>query len=459
MSSSHDRPNILFVFSDQQRWDTLGCYGQPLEVTPNLDRMAAEGVRFANAFTCQPVCGPARACLQTGKYATEVGCFRNAIALPTDETTIAHRLSQDGYEVGYIGKWHLASTNSKFGPPADYVTKPVPPERRGGYKDYWLASDVLEFTSHGYDGYMFDADMNRVDFKGYRVDCLTDFALDYLRTRDGKRPFFLFLSYIEPHHQNDHHCYEGPNGSKQRFKDFVVPGDLVDTEGDWRENYPDYLGCCASLDHNLGRIRAELDRLGLADNTLIVYTSDHGSHFCTRNSEYKRACHDGCTHIPMVAYGPGFTGGEVVDELVSLIDVPPTILSAAGVEVPATMQGRAVQPLVDGTAVDWPDNVFMQISESHVGRAIRTKKWKYSVRAPHRSGSTDPDSDLYVEDYLYDLEADPHERNNLVADPSLADVRAELADVLKRRMVQAGEKIPQIDPCPTSPDRPDHTFS
>jgi uncharacterized sulfatase len=335
----------------------------------------------------------------------------------------------------------------------------VPPERRGGYKDYWLVSDVLEFTSHGYDGHMFDADMNRVDFKGYRVDCLTDFALDYLRTRDGERPFFLFLSYIEPHHQNDHHCYEGPNGSKQRFKDFVVPGDLVGTEGDWRENFPDYLGCCASLDHNLGRIRAELDRLGLADNTLIVYTSDHGSHFCTRNSEYKRACHDGCTHIPMIAYGPGFTGGKVIDQLVSLIDVPPTILSAARVDPPATMQGRAVQPLVDGTAADWPDDVFMQISESHVGRAIRTKKWKYSVRAPHRSGSTDADSDLYVEDYLYDLEADPHERNNLVADPSLADVRAELADVLKRRMAQAGEEIPQIDPCPTSPDRPDHTFS
>jgi arylsulfatase A-like enzyme len=104
------KPNIIFFFSDQQRWDTLGCYGQKLPLTPNLDRMAAEGVRFEFAFTCQPVCGPARSCLQTGKYATQTGCFRNNIGLPTDEKTIAHWLSDGGYEVGYLGKWHLAST-------------------------------------------------------------------------------------------------------------------------------------------------------------------------------------------------------------------------------------------------------------------------------------------------------------------------------------------------------------
>ena len=215
------QPNILFVFSDQQRWDTVGCYGQPLDITPNLDRMASEGVRFEHAFTCQPVCGPARSCIQTGKYATETGCFRNGIALPLDEKTIAHCLSSAGYEVGYIGKWHLASTDRMGQADADYRDKPVPPERRGGYVDHWLASDVLEFTSHSYDGHMFDADMQKVPFPEgrYRVDVLTDWVLDYLRTRESQRPFFLFVSYIEPHHQNDHHRYEGPIGSQERFKD------------------------------------------------------------------------------------------------------------------------------------------------------------------------------------------------------------------------------------------------
>ena len=440
------QPNILFIFSDQQRWDTCGCYGQPLDVTPNLDRMAAEGVRFEQAFTCQPVCGPARASLQTGKYPTEVGCHTNHRMLPLDEKTTARWFSENGYEVGYIGKWHLASRGPRGGPD-DFRVKPVPPERRGGYVDYWLASDTLEFTSHSYDGHMFDGDGNKREFPEgrYRVDAHTDWVLEYLQTRTGEKPFFLFVSYIEPHHQNDHNHYEGPHGSKEKFADFVVPGDLEDTGGDWRVEYPDYLGCIHSLDENVGRIRAELERLGMADNTLIIYTSDHGSHFRTRNAEYKRSCHDGCIRIPMLAYGPGFTGGKTVDGMVSLIDLPPTILTAAGITPPESMRGRALQPLVDGKAEDWLDEVFLQISESQCGRAIRTKRWKYSVRAPEKSGQ-DADSDVYMEDFLYDLEADPHERNNLVTSAEHAEVRAHLADRLKLRMAAVGETKPTIVP-------------
>jgi len=442
--------NILLFFTDQQRWDTCGCYGQELAVTPNLDRMAAEGVRFEQAFTCQPVCGPARACLQTGKYATEVGCFRNGIALPQDHKTIAHWLSEAGYEVGYVGKWHLASTHHLGEADVDHRVKPVPMEYRGGYKDYWVASDVLEFTSHSYDGHMFDAAGNKVEFPPdrYRADCVTDSAVEFLRARRGGGPFFLMVSYIEPHHQNDHNRYEGPRGSAERFGDYRVPGDLADTEGDWRENWPDYLGCCNALDRNLGRLRDELEKLHLADDTLILFTSDHGSHFRTRNAEYKRSCHDACIHIPMVACGPGFAGPGTLGDLVSLIDVPPTILAAAGVQVPRTMRGRALQTLVDGSAPDWPKEVFLQISESHVARAVRTKEWKYSVRAPEGHGGRDPGSDRYVEDFLYDLQADPHERNNLVADPALAAIRAELAETLKRRMRDAGEDEPIIEPAP-----------
>jgi uncharacterized sulfatase len=408
--------------------------------------MAREGVRFELAFTCQPVCGPARSCLQTGKYATETGCFRNGIALPPEEETLADWLSAVGYEVGYVGKWHLASSGEE----ANYRTRPVPPERRGGYRDYWVAADVLEFTSHAYDGHMFDGEGNRVEFpKGrYRADCVTDYGLDFLRQRGGDRPFFLFISYIEPHHQNDHNRYEGPVGSKERFGDFVVPGDLVDTEGDWRENYPDYLGCCSALDYNLGRLFGELERQGIAEETLVFYTSDHGSHFRTRNAEYKRACHEGCIRIPMVARGPGFPRGRVVRELVSLIDVPPTILAAGGADVPAHMKGLPLQPLAQRTARGWKQEVFLQISESHVGRAIRTRRWKYSVRAPDKDGGRDPDSDRYVEDHLYDLEQDPHERNDLARDPELEEVRVELRETLKRRMAEAGEEEPQIVPAP-----------
>lgn len=446
MPATGKQPNILFFFTDQQRWDTCGCYGQELPITPNLDRMAAEGVKFEKAFTCQPVCGPARACLQTGKYPTETGTHTNNFMLPMDEPTIAKWLSESGCETGYIGKWHLASTGPKDGPD-DFQTKPIPVERRGGYRDFWLASDVLEFTSHSYDGHMFDGDMNRREFPEdrYRVDVLGDWTLEYLDTRSLEKPFFLFLSFIEPHHQNDNNRYEGPRGSKERWANYNIPNDLIGKEGDWHENFPDYLGCCHSLDENLGKIRAKLDELGIADNTLIIFTSDHGSHFRTRNGEYKRSCHDSCIRVPMVIHGPGFTGGQTVNELVSLMDLPPTIMTASGQEVPASMRGRSLHGLADGTVTDWKKEVFIQISESHCGRAIRTDRWKYSVRAPEKGGGA-PNSEVYVEDYLYDLEADPHEQDNLVSDPAHGKIRAELAKRLKNRMIQAGEQEPEIRP-------------
>lgn len=444
------RPNIIFVFSDQQRWDTLGCYGQRLNVTPNLDSLAAGGVRFAQTFTCQPVCGPARACLQTGKYATETGCFRNGIGLPAREQTLAHWFSEAGYEVGYLGKWHLASTMS-FGnhvvAEQDYETKPIPPERRGGYKDFWLAADVIEHTSHSEGGHLFNAAMQPVNFSGYRVDCLTDFAITHLRNRSRTRPLFFFISYLEPHQQNDRERFEGPAGSKERFARFDVPGDLADTAGDWREQYPDYLGCCASLDANVGRLRSELERLDMLENTILVYTSDHGCHFKTRNSEYKRSCHDGGIRIPLIISGPRFAGGKVINELVSLIDLPPTLLAMAGIVRPPSMRGRPLQELLAGPVPDWPKEVFVQISEDHIGRAIRTRRWKYCLRGPGKepwSGCQSPGSAVYVEDCLYDLERDPHERHNLIRDPAYAGARRELAAVLKRRMIAIGEALPEV---------------
>ena len=129
------QPNIIFYFSDQQRWDTLGCYGQKLPVTPNLDELAREGVKFANTFPCQPVCGPARACLQSGRYATQIGCWRNAQALPQGIPSLAGAFHSAGYETAYVGKWHLASNKSSYeesGGPEDFEIRAVQPERRGG---------------------------------------------------------------------------------------------------------------------------------------------------------------------------------------------------------------------------------------------------------------------------------------------------------------------------------------
>lgn len=429
------RPNIIFYFTDQQRWDTMGCYGQKLPVTPVLDTLASQGTLFENAFTCQPVCGPARACLQTGLYATQVGAHINNRLLPEEMDTLARRLSAGGYETAYIGKWHLASDDEH-----NYMTVAIPPERRGGY-EYWMAADTLEFTSHGYNGYLFDADMKRHDFVGHRIDCLNAFAIDYLHSyAEGSRdkPFFLMISHLDPHHQNDRQRYEGPDGSKKRFANFEVPGDLIGKQGDYTENYPDYLGQCNLIDQNVGKLIDTLEAAGLKDSTVVIYASDHGSHFRTRNSEYKRSCEDGCLHVPLIAWGGAFDGGGRMDEMVGLIDIPPTILDLAGIEIPEHYQGHSLLKLRKGETDDWPNSIFAQISESETARMIRTKKWCYCVCAPEFHYN-EAFSDTYVEEKLYDLENDPNENMNLVHDPAYESVRNELRMQLLAYMKKAQE--------------------
>ena len=427
--------NIIFYFTDQQRWDTCGCFGQPLDITPNLDALAREGVKFDTAFSPQPVCGPCRALFQTGKYPTETGCFRNNIMLPAGVKTLGQYIEEAGYETAYIGKWHLASDGELEKPPAiDHTVTAIPRELRGGYTGFWRAADVLEFTSHGYDGFVFDENDKRVDFKGYRADCINDMALEFLDGYTGEKPFFMTISQIEPHHQNDRRHYEGPEGSKERFKDFVLPEDLKALGGNAAEEYPDYLGQCASLDENLGRLVAKLKEKGLYENTVILFASDHGSHFLTRNrdehlngyDDYKRSCPDACLHVPLVIAGGPYRGGRTVEELVSTASLPKTILALAGVDVGGAMIGENLLDVVEKKADNRPNEIFAQISESRVGRCIRTARYTYSVYAPGVNGGEAAASDRYADDFLYDMEQDPHQLNNVVTDPAYAQVKAEL---------------------------------
>ncbi len=431
--------NIIFYFTDQQRWDTCGCFGQPLDITPNLDALAREGVKFDNAFSPQPVCGPCRALFQTGKWPTETGCFRNNIMLPAGVKTLGSYIEEAGYETAYIGKWHLASDGELEKPPTiDHTVTAIPRELRGGYTGFWRAADVLEFTSHGYDGFVFDENNRRVDFKGYRADCINDMALEFLDGYTGEKPFFMTVSQIEPHHQNDRKHYEGPEGSKERFRDFILPEDLKALGGNAAEEYPDYLGQCASLDENLGRLVAKLKEKGLYENTVILFASDHGSHFLTRNrddhlngyDDYKRSCHDACLHVPLVIAGGPYRGGRAVEELVSTASLPKTILALAGVDVGDAMIGENLLDVVEKKADNRPNEIFAQISESRVGRCIRTARYTYSVYAPGVNGGAAAASDRYADDFLYDMEQDPHQLNNVVADPAYAQVKAELRERL-----------------------------
>jgi len=436
VSKPLSKPNVIVFFTDQQRWDTAGIHGNPLGLTPNFDWMAQYGTHLEYAFTSQPVCGPARSCMQTGLYATATGCYRNGIPLPQDLPTIARYFNEAGYDTGYIGKWHLAATRDE----------PVPEPLRGGYK-YWLAADALEHTSDAYNTVLYDCENRRVKLPGYRVDALADAAIRYIDSRK-ERPFFLFLSFLEPHHQNHRDDYPAPEVYRDTYTSRWTPPDLAALGGTAPQHLGGYYGMVKRLDEALGRIMDALRSLNLSEETIILFTSDHGCHFKTRNSEYKRSCHDSSIRIPAALYGSCFTGGGKVRELVSLVDFAPTLLDAAGIPVPEHMQGRSILPLLQGKRDDWPREVFVQISESQVGRAIRTHRWKYAVTAPDKDPIRDPSSDRYIEQYLYDLKADPYELTNLIGYESHRETADVLRETLIRRMVQAGETAPVIEDHP-----------
>jgi arylsulfatase A-like enzyme len=442
-----DHPNVIVVFTDQQRWDTTGVHGNPLDLTPTFDAMARSGTHVLQAFTPQPVCAPARAAIQTGRYPTRTGVYRNGIPLPRDARTLAHHFRAAGYRTGYIGKWHL----SRY--------EPVPPEERGGY-EFWLAANLLEFTSDAYRTVVFDGSGTPVMLPGYRSDALFDAAIRFVADQaapDGsgrRQPFFLFLSLLEPHHQNEVDTYPAPDGYAERYQGRWLPPDLAELSargGSAHRHLGGYLGQIRRVDEGLGRLFDALRSIGLLDDTIVAFTSDHGSHFKTRNSEYKRSCHDASIRVPLALRGPGFDGGGVLTRPVSTLDLPPTLLDAAGLEIPEDMDGRSFLPLLRDPSAAWPDDVFVQVSESEVGRAIRTSRWTYYVTAPDAHPWDDADATRYVETALYDVANDPYELVNLAGMPSHRAVAEELRARLVARMRAAGEAVPVIEPAPEVP--------
>jgi arylsulfatase A-like enzyme len=433
MTTSRDRPNVVVFCTDQQRWDTVGAYGCPMDVTPNLDRLAETGTLVERAYSPQPLCTPARACIQTGLHATEHGAWRNG-RTPTTPTTLAREFASAGYETAYVGKFHLADTG----------TDPVPGERRMGYEDYWRASDNLEHTSHPYEGVVYDGDGESVKFTGYRVDELTEMAVDFVR-RDHDASFLLFLSTPEPHHDNDLERFVAPERYARRYRNPHVPPDLRGTRGDWYESLPNYYGACKRIDECLGRLIDALEAEEKREETVVAFLSDHGCHFRTRNWEYKRSCHDASARVPAVFAGPGFDTDASFDGLFSLVDVAPTLLDAAGLPVPERMQGQSLLATRRGE-VDPRSELLIQVSNSELGRAIRTDRWKYSVIAPDADPNAEPAADEYVERYLYDLDADPAERENLIGKREYQAVASQLRRRLLQRIESIEDEEPAIEP-------------
>lgn len=442
-------PNIVLYLADQFRWDFLGANGKNGSTrTPNLDAMARRGTNFSQTVCNQPVCGPSRSSFLTSRYATETGVWHNGLALDKSLPTLATELHKAGYSTNLIGKWHLALENPEDGGSPG----PVRLEDRGGFEDLWEGANAIEKTSHPYEGTVWDRDNQPIEYKDeYRVDFLTDRAERFLRQKQDK-PFLLFVSQLEPHQQNDMHRPVAPKGAAARFVNCTVPEDLRALPGTWQDQLPDYYGCIEAIDLSVGRIQKVLEEEDHAENTIFVFFSDHGCHFMTRNQEYKRSTHNSSIRVPLIFDGPGFRNVQQVPELVGLIDMAPTLLAAAGVEVPASWKGRSLLPLANDpqARAGWPQEQLIQISESMTGRAIRTPEWTYCVA--DLSGDTKhPAATSYHEYQMYDQRADPHELVNLAGRQEYRAKADELRERLKVLLAAAGETEPVIEPAKLYP--------
>ena len=446
--------NVVIFFSDQQRWDTPGLAGGPAGLTPNFDYWGSRGTYFSHATTPQPVCGPARACLQTGRFATAVGdgCQTNGTPLPADQDTLAERFAAAGYATGYVGKWHLGRTEGD--------TQAVLPGWRGGW-DRWLAAEAVELCSDGYQTVLYDENCGEIRLPGYRVDAVTDAALRFVDAEaTAGRPLLTMVSHLEPHMQNHRDAHPAPAGYEQAWRGRWTPPDLLAlrghhpfyrdlTGGNAQQALGGYLGGIKRLDEAFGRLMDVLISRGIVENTVVVYASDHGCHFRTRNDEYKRSCHDVSIRVPMLIHGGPFTGGGRDERAMQLTDLAPTLCDAAGVDGPDGHQGRSALG-------ELADEAFVQVSESTFGRAVRTKRWKYGVTAPD-AAPTDRYAARFVEAHLYDLVSDPYELVNLVGLDEYRPVRDEMKARLVRRMLAAGEPPPAVEDAPRPEVEPGQT--
>lgn len=416
------RPNIVYLLTDQWRAAATGYAGDPNVKTPHLDRLAGQSLDFRNAVSVCPVCTPHRAALMTGRFPTSTGMFLNDAHLPDEELCMAEMFTAAGYATAYIGKWHLDGHGR---------TAFILPARRQGW-DYWKAAECDHDYNHSHY-YTGDADRKEY-WEGYDAYAQTRDAQRYLRDHaQGGRPFVLMLSYGSPHF---------PHGSAPaEYKKLYPPAAITlpanvpeHLQAQARQEAQGYYAHCTALDRCVGDLLATLDETGLAANTILVFTSDHGemlgSHDCPPCM--KQACWNEAASVPFLLRHPAQLGtrGRVVRMPLTTPDILPTLLGLAGVAVPATIEGEDLAPLLRAGG-DAPDRAALYMNVApfdrrrplQAYRALRTGRYTY-VRG------------LEGPQLLFDNQRDPLQMVNAIADPALAAVREDLDRRLSAQMAR-----------------------
>jgi len=474
-----DRPNILLIFTDQHRLSGVGCYGPTPCHTPHLDALAATGVRFETAYTCCPVCSPARASIMTGLYPHQHGILSNVHnlgcsvhELPDTPALLSRRLQTAGYRCGYSGKWHLGSdaTVTRWGSPntpslpkdVGFDGQNFPGHGNGGfgYPEY-----NAYLAQHGFSHHVLPGPANRTPVMRYGITTgpvestvdyfLADNTINLIdRYAAEQQPFFIWHNFWGPHtpYYVPREFYEMyANVAIPEWPNYRWPANAINrphrvkvhphmdrlTWDDWAEGIRFYYAFCTLIDQQIGRLLAHLAQRGLADNTLVVFAADHGETLGSHGGLTDKGWHhfEEIQRIPLIVRPPAalrgaHAPGTVLPQWASLLDLYPTFLEAAGAEpADTTPQGISLLPLLRGTATGTRDTAFVEffgvndLAASMI--TCRADNLKYGWNAGNG-------------DELYDLARDPHEQTNLIDEPAHAAALAALRERLRQFMRTTG---------------------
>jgi arylsulfatase A-like enzyme len=409
------RPNIVFVFADQMRAHAMGCMGNKQVITPHLDKLASEGLLVTNAISCQPVCSPYRAQLMTGRYSHSTGVIHNEIRLPDSEVVISELMKKQGYATGYIGKWHLAG----------YRSNPVDAKSRRGW-DFWAVRNCSH--QHFKPEYWLNDAKEPISVPGWEPDVQTELAVEFIK-KNKQAPFCLFLSFGPPHNP-----YKAPEKYVGMYKDKKLSL-RPNVPGGKTENLLQYYAMTTSLDTCMGRINDALDDAGISEDTIVVFTSDHGDMLGSQGHRLKQRPWEESINIPfIIRYPRKIEAGQRRDWIVSSVDVMPTLLGLCDISIPPQVQGLDYSATFLGKSSTQRDAAFL--FNVHAGggpgtdwRGIRTKEWTYAY---HFSGDW----------VMYDLKNDPYQLRNLIDNPKFAAKKKELREQLESMRKTLGESLP-----------------
>lgn len=445
------RPNVVYVFGDQWRAQATGYGGNPDVATPHLDRLAEESVNFEYAVAGVPVCSPSRGCLLTGQTALTHGVFVNDVPIRPAGASIAEAFSEAGYATAYIGKWHVdGQGRSNF----------IPPDRRLGF-DHW---QVLECT-HDYNNspYYAGDSPEQLVWDGYDASAQTDAAIAYMADRDAARPFLLMLSWGPPHAPyhtapDKHRAMYDPDDVELSPN---VPAEVAEAA---RRDLAGYYAHCAALDDCVGRLLAALDEQGIADDTVFVFTSDHGDMIGSQGLWKKQNPWDESIRIPMLLRYPAALGREgrrVADTTIDVVDMMPTLLGLADAPIPESVEGRDFSGFLRGGPA--PGDGATVVACYHPFGQWRTDEGSPGARAyldglENERERASAHEKLAGREYrglrttrhtyvraldgpwlLYDNGTDPHQLDNLVDRPEHADLARALDADLDRHLAERGD--------------------